>query len=260
MTWALAAAMSSGEDGDSEVATPPRAVAPDSALSDSGPFPNARRQFATHARLLPADRSTESFLKWLDDLGFGDLPSDDIAELRVSICRLAGWPLPSADAPRKRRAAPERPKPTPTVEIAPPPAKVAPPAVAAAAPFTFTFAKPDTLTAIPNRSGMDSTRSAERFLEWLRFAGHSGKHTSEALSRLYAQHCAAENIMPIAEATLRKGLSQIGVRKSTIEAPVKGGRGRSYRFRPTVWVIEPLATVTGDIPWEPLPDRRASAA
>ena len=81
------------------------------------------------------------------------------------------------------------------------------------------------------------------FVGALRAAERTGQYLSDELSAAYLEHCAATNRRPTAENRLRKALKAIpGVRDEKIN--IEGPR----RYRPTVWIIEPLDTVENIAP------------
>lgn len=225
--WGLAAALFQKARRDDLQAR--KTAAPAMPLLDGTA---ASRAFCRFPHLCPRDASRGAFVNWL---AAATSPNDDADDLYLTMCELAGWqPMP---APAEMPPVATLPVPPAVIETA-----------ADAAP----------LVAAPVNVKHDPAYAAQAFVDWARLSGHCGTHPAARIGELYAEHCREEGFVPLPTKTFRPALLQIkGVRKGLDDDyPAHLG---NRRHRPTIWVIEPLATVSGEVPWTDLPNRRAAA-
>ena len=204
----------------------------------------ALRAFERFPHLLPSDGAISSHIEWLAGHGASINDDDDLADSYLTICELARWqPMPAA-APIV--AAPAIPDPTPSIDVAPVPEP----------PMHVETHRHH--VAAPSKVKHEPSYAAQAFVDWARMNDHCGAHAAARIGELYAEHCREEGLVPLPTKTFRPALLQVqGVRKGLDDDyPAHLG---NRRHRPTIWVIEPLATVSGEIPWTELPNRRVAA-
>lgn len=105
------------------------------------------------------------------------------------------------------------------------------------------------------RTSLRALDAAERFVEWVRLAGRCGEYSSGEFTKLYQEHCEAEDLIVLADNVLRPALLKLadtdhGIRKYQSDT---GNRRRSPRVRQFVWRIDPAPEETVEVPWDELP-------
>ena len=92
--------------------------------------------------------------------------------------------------------------------------------------------------------------AAERFVEWVQLTNRCGTYSSEQFRELYLAHCAAEDLIPLADNILRPALwVSAGVTKLKLDS----GRKRRSRERHFLWRIDNAPSTTVAVPWPELP-------
>lgn len=92
--------------------------------------------------------------------------------------------------------------------------------------------------------------AAERFVEWVRLANRCATYSSQDLTKLYAEHCEAEDLVVLADNILRPALLRVeGVTKLKSDS----GRKKRERQRYFLWRIDPAPAATVVQPWTELP-------
>jgi hypothetical protein len=92
--------------------------------------------------------------------------------------------------------------------------------------------------------------AAERFVEWVRLAGRCATYASQDLTKLYREHCEAEDLVVLADNILRPALLRVeGVTKLKSDS----GRNKRERVRHFLWRIDPAKGATVGATWQQLP-------
>lgn len=191
----------------------------------------ALRAIARWPWLVPSDGSLESYRAYMAAIG----EDADGIDWRGELAVLAGWPgVP----------------PVPIV-AAPVPPSVAKPQPPVTAPALIDVPR------MPGRLQLSAERAAEAFLAWVRLTGRCGVYSNRSFEKLYREHCTADDIVPLADKTLRSELLIPGKYPGVTRA-LADIKGTPRRHRPTQWTIAELSTVVDDIPWSDLPERRAA--
>jgi len=232
-------------------------VAKDRALPPPTAYSRIRRR---RTDMAPAGPSLDDLMAWLELHNATVDDPDELAELHATICELNGWALPQTMFRAPVLAPPPLPI-TPPIpandDVALPP--VDPEPMALRAPVTDDDAriilheKPSEPAGRYRKfTALKAAEAAERFVEWLRIAGYTGVLTSEQIADLYAEHCAAEDLHPIKQATLRNAMAHVsGIAKGHTEKTVKGSGRSKTRLRTTTWIVEPAdasVAIPFDIP------------
>lgn len=228
--WGMLAALSSFRRGaEPTTVTVTRSAAPGDTARKRAPPGAALRAFEAHPHLRPASLERDDIEMWLAVYGGGDDGEDLLA-----LAELSGWPIAESVAEVAVVALPAPAKPAKPVAVKP--ARVAPaPAV------------------LPGRLELTASRAAEAFVAWMRMTGRTGTYKSKALTKLYQEHCRADDVVELHENVLRPALQQLpGVKKSQDNKLVATKHGGTHRKRAFLWTIEPSLSVSDDIPWQDL--------
>ena len=218
---------------------------------DTPPSAAISARISRSEKLMPKDDTLESFVAWLSKHG-GQI--DDPDELLAQYFWMCA---------AREQAANTQPEPLITAMIPAEPS----PAVAAKA-ISAKPAKPKkAFRAVPvdktptareiapssARTTLAASAAAERFVEWIRLSRREGTYSSNDLTALYREHCKAEDLIVLHENVLRPAMLKIaGVIKHQLDT------GGKHRHRPFRWTISKIATVSSDIPWTDLPNRRVA--
>lgn len=233
--WGIAAALFQQERREGNAAK----AAATAARSTQAPGATAAlRAFARFPHLRPSAETIDAHILWLASNGASIDDADDIAESYRTMCELAGW---GAETAATHPASDAEPEPAAT-----------PIAIGA---DRETTAEPIVLA--PSHVKHEPAYAAQAFVDWCRVNGHCGAHKAPRIGELYAEHCREEGLVPLPTKTFRPALLAIpGVRKGlNDDYPAHLG---NRRHRPTIWVIEPLTTVSDELPWSDLPRRVAA--
>lgn len=92
--------------------------------------------------------------------------------------------------------------------------------------------------------------AAERFVEWVQLTNRCATYSSEQFRELYLAHCAAEDLIPLADNILRPAL---WISKGVTKLKLDSGRKRRSRERHFLWRIDNAPSATVGVPWPELP-------
>lgn len=194
----------------------------------------ARRMFYRFPHLSPADRSAEAFEGWCARNGHEFETLEDMAECYLTLCELNGWPLPIVEAAVEDRPSQSEPSP------------VAP-------AFVPVVDEPTEAAVVASRRLLSFDEAAAEFVAWVRIEGRCDTYSSEQLTALYEEHCAAEDLVPVSQGHLRSALEKLdGVSRWQAKKRKSG-----QRHRPVRWTIRPSTASSDEIPFD-LPIRRAA--
>lgn len=150
----------------------------------------------------------------------------------------------------------------------PPPVLVVEPDLAAIDEAIQSFSEPDQDDAsvgpfeaetqryivIPPPSSVRATpkakAAAERFIEWVQLTSRCATYSSEQFRELYLAHCAAEDLIPLADNILRPAL---WISQNVTKLKLDSGRKKRSRERHFLWRIDNAPSTTVAVPWTELP-------
>lgn len=197
----------------------------------------ALRAFQRFPHLQPKADTIDAHLAWLALHGASIDDADDLADSYLTMCELSRW------------------QSSPATDAEPVPEPSSPPI---ATPVVAEIKAPRPIVVAPSQIKHEPAYAAQAFVDWARINGHCGSHKAARIGELYAEHCREEGLVPLPTKTFRPALLTIeGVRKG-LDDNYPDHLG-NRRHRPTIWIIEPLETVSGEIPWTELPRRRVAA-
>lgn len=240
--WPLAALLDrrqSARSGRSCRATAPPSVPVEGGMETSRSSAEAFARLGSWDFPKPTTQSLGSFVKWWIENG-GELDHiDDVDELTA--LHQWFWSRQSQPEPEQNT---EEPPMAPIATVSHPLPAEKPPARDVQSPLA--------------RTTQQASEAAERFVEWVQLSGKAGSFNSQELSELYREHCRAEDLVPVAENMLRAALIKLHPRVTKTQLDKKAERGKSSRKRNYRWTIAVGATVSTNIPWPELPQRRAA--
>ena len=196
----------------------------------------ARRMFERFPHLTPANQSAEAFEEWCARHGYEFDTLEDMAECYLTLCEINGWPLPSLEQSAEER--PSQPEPPP----------IAPAIIA-----TVDDVEDEPVAEPAPRRLLSFDEAAAEFVAWIRIENRCDTYSSEQLTTLYEQHCAAADLVPVSQGHLRAALEKLDGVKRWQAKKRKSGQ----RHRPVRWTIRPLDASSDEIPFD-LPMRRAA--
>lgn len=92
--------------------------------------------------------------------------------------------------------------------------------------------------------------AAERFVEWVQLTSRCATYSSGQFRELYLTHCAAEDLIPLADNILRPAL---WISKGVTKLKLDSGRKKRSRERHFLWRIDNAPSTTVAVPWPELP-------
>lgn len=92
--------------------------------------------------------------------------------------------------------------------------------------------------------------AAERYVEWVQLTSRCATYSSEQFRELYLAHCAAEDLIPLADNILRPAL---WISKGVTKLKLDSGRKKRSRERHFLWRIDNAPSATVGVPWPELP-------
>jgi hypothetical protein len=193
-------------------------------------FPAFRRALERYPSLAPKDASPSAFLAWRLSIGAPQAGREDLCSEYADICDLTGRePVAMFEAQLAKVLANSAAAPVATVAI---PVATKP---VATLPWKQLPPGPYATPSAPGKHSTGAARlAAERFLDWMLAAGHTGNHSSAEMTALYRAFQAANPSETTKENILREHLGQLQPWVSKVQSYK---RIKGQRVRPVVWEI-----------------------